>query len=99
MLQLVQLSTGRVKVQDLWVPPRRINRMGCERCGLMAQYATWTVLGDGATRDAWLHIHCDYCYGHTDWDAAHAMKVEEFEQRKAASRGVKPIRLARVVGL
>lgn len=99
MSALQLLSGSKVRRQELWVPPRRLRRLNCENCGLMAQYATWTVLGDGETRDAWLHIHCDYCYQHADWDRAHAAKLEAYQQRKADARGKGQPKLAKVMGL
>lgn len=95
MLQLVP----QVKTRELWIPPRRLNKMSCEQCGLMAQYATWSVSGDGESRHAWMHIHCDYCYEHADWNRLHALKIEAYEQRRAASRGEQQPELAKVVGL
>ena len=98
MLALVTVGT-QVKTREHWFPPRRLNKLPCELCGLMAQHATWSVSGDGESRYAFMHVHCSYCFEHTNWGSAHAMRIEAYEQRKGASRGQEQPKLAKVVGL
>lgn len=94
MLQLIQI-TSQVKTTELWIPPLRLHKMPCERCALMAQHATWSISGDGNSRHAWLHIHCEDCFEHADWPLLHALKIEEYEQRRADTK--RPA-LAKVAG-
>ena len=93
------MTTSPVKTTDFWIPPLRLKKMPCERCALMAQHATWSVSGDGESRHVWLHIHCEDCFEHADWPLLHELKIEAYEQRKAAARHKKQPKLAKVVGL
>lgn len=98
MLALVTAAT-KVKTRELWIPRLRLSKMGCEVCGLMAHAATWTVSGDGDSRYAWMHILCEYCHKNADWESAHALKIEGYEQRRGAAKIVNRPKLAKVAGL
>ena len=96
---MLALVSSTVKTRDHWIPRLRLNKMSCERCGLMAHAATWTTSGDGDSRYAWLHILCDHHFQHADWNVLHLMKIEGYEQRRAAARRQEHPKLGKVVGL